>query len=124
MEILLNNPFINLTEVFSPLAMQLFIVAMVALVIIGTVTDIIHKKNVQYFFNNAKKAKLSATRELGSGERVAVIAKTVVHDIATTSELGMGKRRAAHLLGMYGTIIFLDFICYVSVLLYVCKFWQ
>ena len=50
MEILLNNPFINLTEVFSPLAMQLFIVAMVALVIIGTVTDIIHKKNVQYFF--------------------------------------------------------------------------
>ena len=106
MEILLNNPFINLTEVFSPLAMQLFIVAMVALVIIGTVTDIIHKKNVQYFFNNAKKAKLSATRELGSGERIAVIAKTVVHDIATTSELGMGKRRAAHLLGMYGTIIF------------------
>jgi len=106
MEILLNNPFINLTEVFSPLAMKLFIVAMVALVIIGTVTDIIHKKNVQYFFNNAKKAKLSATRERGSGERVAVIAKTVVHDIATTSELGMGKRRAAHLLGMYGTIIF------------------
>jgi hypothetical protein len=42
MDILLNNPFINLTEIFNPIAMQLFIVAMVALVIIGTVVDIIH----------------------------------------------------------------------------------
>ena len=73
MDILSNNPFINLTEIFNPIAMQLFIVAMVALVIIGTVVDIIHKKNVQYFFNNAKKAKLSATKELGSGERIVVI---------------------------------------------------
>ena len=27
-------------------------------------------------------------------------------DIGTTSELGMGKRRLAHVLGMYGTILF------------------
>jgi hypothetical protein len=53
-----------------------------------------------------KKAKLSATRELGSGEKVSIIAKTVVYDIGTTSELGAGKRRVAHLLGMYGTILF------------------
>jgi len=50
MNIFLNNPFINLTEIFNPIAMQLFIVAMVVLVIIGTLVDIIHKKNVQYFF--------------------------------------------------------------------------
>ena len=68
MEILSNNPFFNLTEIFNPIAMQLFVIAMVALVIIGTLVDIIHKKNVQYFFNNAKKAKLSATREIGSGD--------------------------------------------------------
>ena len=30
----------------------------------------------------------------------------VAQDIATTSELGMGKRRLAHVLGMYGTILF------------------
>jgi len=57
MEILSNNPFFNLTEIFNPIAMQLFVIAMVALVIIGTLIDIIHKKNVQYFFNNAKKSK-------------------------------------------------------------------
>ena len=55
---------------------------------------------------NAKKAKKSAQVELTTGKRTAVILKTVAHDIATTSELGWGKRRIAHVLGMYGTIIF------------------
>ena len=39
-------------------------------------------------------------------KKTTVILKTVVHDIAITSELGMGKRRLAHVLGMYGTICF------------------
>ena len=66
----------------------------------------IHHKNLTYFFNNAKKAKLSATKKLGVTEKVSVIAKTTVVDIGTTSELGFGKRRLAHVLGMYGTILF------------------
>ena len=77
-----------------------------ALIIIGTIIQMIHHKNVTYFFNNAKKAKLSADRELGAAEKTSVILKTVVHDIATTAELGAGKRRVAHVLGMYGTILF------------------
>ena len=52
-----NNPFSNLAEIVSPLAMQGFLIAMVGLVILGTLIDIIHKKNVKYFFDNAKKAK-------------------------------------------------------------------
>ena len=35
-----------------------------------------------------------------------MISKTIVSDIATTSELGAGKRRVAHVLGMYGTVLF------------------
>ena len=101
-----NNPFLVLSETVSPLIMQSFLIGMVALVVVGTLVDIIHKKNVKYFFENAKKAKKSATRELSNGERASIIAKTVVYDIGTTSELGAGKRRVAHLLGMYGTILF------------------
>ena len=101
-----NNPFSILSETVPAIAMQSFVIAMGLLVVLGTLVDIIHKKNVKYFFNNAKKAKKSATKELGTGERVSVIAKTVVYDIGTTSELGAGKRRVAHLLGMYGTILF------------------
>ena len=101
-----TNPFSILSETVPLIGIQSFVVIMVALVILGTVMDMIHKKNVKYFFNNAKKAKKNAKRELGSGERIAVIAKTIVHDIGTTSELGLGKRRIAHVLGMYGTILF------------------
>ena len=100
------NPFSLLANSISPIFMQSFVIAMLMLVIIGTLLDIIHKKNVKYFFENAKKAKLSATKSLSTGERISVISKTIVSDIATTSELGAGKRRAAHLLGMYGTILF------------------
>ena len=100
------NPFSQLAEIVSPIAMQAFVIGMVALVITGTLLDIIHKKNVKYFFENAKKAKKSAKKNLTTGERTSVIFKTIAKDIATTSELGAGKRRAAHLLGMYGTILF------------------
>ena len=81
--------------------MQSFVIVMGLLVIIGTLVDIIHKKNVKYFFENAKKAKKSAKKVLTTSEKTTVILKTIVSDIATTSELGAGKRRTAHLLGMY-----------------------
>ena len=101
-----SNPFALLAETIPPVFMQWFVIFMAVLVIGGTLMDIIHKKNVKYFFENAKKAKLSAKKKLTSGEKISVISKTIISDIATTSELGAGKRRAAHLLGMYGTILF------------------
>ena len=55
------NPFAILAETVSPLFMQSFVVLIVILIAVGTLVDIIHKKNVKYFFENAKKAKLSAT---------------------------------------------------------------
>ena len=100
------NPFSILAETVSPIFMQMFVIVMAILVVVGTLLDIIHKKNVKYFFNNAKKAKLSATKTLSTGEKITVISKTIVSDIATTSELGAGQRRVAHLLGMCGTILF------------------
>ena len=101
-----TNPFAVLAEIVPPVFMQWFVIVMAILVVLGTLLDIIHKKNVKYFFENAKKAKLSAKKTLTSGEKISVISKTIISDIATTSELGAGKRRAAHLLGMYGTILF------------------
>ena len=52
-----NNPFSNLAEIVSPLAMQGFLIAMVGLVILGTLIDILHKKNVKYFLIMQKKQK-------------------------------------------------------------------
>ena len=114
-----NNPFSALSEFIPPIAMQSFVIVMGLLVVIGTLVDIIHKKNVKYFFENAKKAKKSAKKILTTSERTSVIIKTIASDIATTSELGAGKRRVAHLLGMYGTILFwigsvVMIFCYAS----------
>ena len=101
-----NNPFSILSETVPPIAMQTFVIVMGLLVVLGTLLDIIHKQNVKYFFENAKKAKKSAKKILTTGEKTAVVIKTIAYDITTTSELGAGKRRVAHLLGMYGTIFF------------------
>ena len=64
-----NNPFSILAETITPLAMQGFIIAMVILIALGTIIQMIHHKNLTYFFNNAKKAKLAATKELGIVEK-------------------------------------------------------
>ena len=114
-----SNPFFILSETVPAIATQSFVIVMAFLVAIGTLLDIIHKKNVKYFFENAKKAKKSAKKKLTAGDKTSVIIKTVASDILTTSELGAGKRRAAHLLGMYGTILFwlasvIMIFCYAS----------
>jgi hypothetical protein len=101
-----TNPFSILAETVSPFVMQGFIIAIILLIDHGTIIKMINHNNLTYFVNNAKKAKLQATREIGAGERVSILAKTAVVDIGTTSELGFGKRRLSHVLGMYGTIIF------------------
>ena len=100
------NPFSMLGETVPVIAMQAFVIVMGLLVVLGTLLDMVHKKNVKYFFENAKKAKKSAKKTLTTSEKATVVIKTIASDIATTSELGAGKRRIAHLLGMYGTILF------------------
>ena len=101
-----TNPFAVLSESLPSLLIQFFVIFMIALVAVGTLLDIIHKKNVKYFFQNAEKAKKNAKRALGNSEKTSIVIKTFASEILTTSELGAGKRRIAHLLGMYGTLLF------------------
>ena len=70
------NPFSDLGTLIPSFAMQAFLIAMVLLVIGGVVLDMMHKKNVKYFFENAQKAKQSATKNLSSGEKIKT--KTIV----------------------------------------------
>ena len=50
-----TNPFSLLSEVVPTVVMQGFIIAMVLLIVLGTIIQMIHHKNLTYFFNNAKK---------------------------------------------------------------------
>ena len=46
-----TNPFSILAEIITPLAMQGFIILMIVLIIAGTIIQMIHHKNLTYFFS-------------------------------------------------------------------------
>lgn len=100
------NPFAELSSLISPSAMQIYVVVMFILVIGGTILDVIHKKSAKYFFENAEKAKKSRVREVGGGEKISIAIQTLLVDVATSAEFCNPVRRVAHLLKMYGFIIF------------------
>ena len=102
----MNNPFSELSASISPTVMQGYVILMVLLVIGGTVLDMIHKKSAQYFFENAKKAKKSAKRTVGTGEKASIAIKVLANEVLTSGEFCNTKRRLSHLLTMYGFILF------------------
>ncbi|MCO6411834.1 MAG: adenylyl-sulfate reductase [Thiogranum sp.] len=101
-----SNPISDVSDFISPLAMQLYVIAMLILVVGGTILDTVHKKSARYFFENAEKSKASRKRELGSGEKVSIAIKTAAVDVLASGEFCNPRRRLAHLLTMYGFIIF------------------
>jgi len=101
-----ENPFSVLSEIISPAIMQVYVVAMFVLVVGGTVLDTLHKKSAKWFYKNAADAKKNATREISSGEKSSILMKTVAEDILTSAEFCNSRRRIAHLLTMYGFVVF------------------
>jgi len=100
------NPFVELSGMIPVTAMQIYVVAMIVLVIGGTLIDTIHKKSAKWFFANAQAGKKSATRTVGGGEKVGLVVKTVANEVLTSSEFSNPKRRLSHLLSMYGFVAF------------------
>jgi hypothetical protein len=101
-----SNPFAELSASISPSVMQTYIVVMVILVAAGTIYDVLHKKSAQYFRENMRKSKASATQTVGGGEMVSIAIKTAIVDVATSGEFCNPRRRIAHLLTMYGFLAF------------------
>ncbi|AYQ57706.1 Adenylylsulfate reductase membrane anchor [Bathymodiolus thermophilus thioautotrophic gill symbiont] len=86
--------------------MQTYAIIMVALVIVMTVMDMLHKKSAKYFFENASKAKKNATKELTAGDKVGIAVATIATDVVSAGEFNNPVRRLVHLLTMYGFILF------------------
>ena len=78
---------------------------MVVAVAAGTLFDIVHKGSARYFFANMRNSK-NKGRELGGGELVSIAAQTAVIDVLASGEFCNQKRRVAHLLGMYGFVLY------------------
>jgi hypothetical protein len=86
--------------------MQTYVFVMALLVVGGTLLDIIHKKSARYFFDNWRNSKKKAKQQVGGGEAISIAVQTAVVDVALSGEFCNARRRLAHLLGMYGFIIY------------------
>ena len=101
-----SNPFAELSVSVSPTIMQTYVVVMAVLVVAGTLFDVIHKGSAKYFFANMRDSGKKARKSVGGGEKIAIAVQTAVVDVALSGEFCSQQRRVAHLLGMYGFIIY------------------
>ena len=101
---LTSNPFAAISGSLPEGFMKWYVALMILSVIVGTLWDVIHKGSAKYFFANLGK---KAPREVSGGEVVAIAIKTGLIDVATSKEFCTQSRRFAHLLTMYGFILYL-----------------
>src|SRR5690242_12798593 len=86
--------------------MQVFVVVMAVLVVIGTLFDVAHKGSARYFFASWRRSKSASRQPLGAGELTSLALKTAVVDVLASGEFCNARRRVAHLLGMYGFVLY------------------
>ena len=99
------NPFAVAGASLPAGFLQGFLVVMVLAVLAGTLFDILHKGSARYFFANLRKPT-AGRRKLGGGELAAIAVQTAVVDVLASGEFCNPKRRVAHLLGMYGFMLY------------------
>jgi len=104
---LISNPFAELSTSVSPGAMKTYVVVMALLVVAGTLFDIVHKKSAAYFFGNWRTSSSKAKHQVGGGEMVSLAVQTAVVDVLASGEFCNMRRRIAHLLTMYGFVLYL-----------------
>ncbi|MBV9570313.1 MAG: adenylyl-sulfate reductase [Alphaproteobacteria bacterium] len=100
-----QNPFATLSDWIDPALMQGYIGLMVALVVGGTLLDMLHKRNAEYFFRHRQKAAASQRRKVAGGEKV-LLAVEAVGEGLVSGEFCNPRRRLAHLLTMYGFLAY------------------
>jgi hypothetical protein len=100
-----SNPFAGLSASMAPAVMQTYVVLMIVLVAVGTLIDVVHKGSARYFFANWRRSK-GKGQQVGGGELVSIAAKTAVVDVLASGEFCNARRRVAHLLTMYGFLLY------------------
>jgi hypothetical protein len=103
---LTSNPFAALSASISPAAMQTYVVIMIVLVAAGTLFDVVHKGSARYFFDNWRKSKRKGSKQVGAGELLSIAIQTGVVDVLASGEFCNARRRIAHLLTMYGFLLY------------------
>jgi hypothetical protein len=97
-----QNPFAALNATLPASAMQIYVALMVLAVIVGTLLDMVHKGSAKYFFENARKSRSQGKPV----DKASIAVKTLAVDVLASGEFCNPRRRMAHLLTMYGFILY------------------
>ncbi|MGD2073806.1 MAG: adenylyl-sulfate reductase [Gammaproteobacteria bacterium] len=103
---LTTNPFSELPTFIPAIAMQIYVGLMLLLVLAGTLFDVVHKRSASYFFAAGEKARQARTRKVNVFEKAYIAIKVILHDFLASGEFCNARRRVAHLLTMYGFLLF------------------
>ena len=100
-----NNAFASAAQSLPAGFLQWFLAVMVVAVVVGVLLDMAHKGSAQYFFANMRKSK-GKGRQVGGGELASIAVQTAVVDVLASGEFCNPRRRLAHLLTMYGFVLY------------------
>jgi uncharacterized membrane protein (DUF485 family) len=103
---LTTNPFAAMADLLPAGAMQIYVVLAVLAVVAGVLLDMAHKGSAAYFFANWRQASRQGTRPVGGGELASIAVRTGVVDVLASGEFCNPRRRIAHLLTMYGFVLY------------------
>jgi hypothetical protein len=103
---LTNNVFAVAAQSLPAGFLQGFLAVMAILVVAGTLFDVIHKGSARYFFDNWRRSR-GKGKPVAGGEMVSIAVQTAVVDVLASGEFCNPKRRIAHLLGMYGFVLYI-----------------
>jgi hypothetical protein len=95
----MNNPFAAHAGFF-----QVFVIVMALAVLVGTLYDIVHKGSARYFFDHWRASRKKSAREV---PLASIAVQTALVDVLASGEFCNTRRRIAHLLTMYGFVIYI-----------------
>src|SRR5882762_3185530 len=98
-----TNPFAEPSASISPAVMQAYVVLMIVLVAAGTLFDIVHKGSARYFFDSWRKLRSKGSQQV---DLMPIAIQTAVADVLASGEFCNTRRRIAHLLTMYGFLLY------------------
>jgi hypothetical protein len=101
-----QSPFASAAQSLPAGFLQWFLAVMAILVVAGTLFDIVHKGSARYFFDTWRRSK-GKGKPVAGGELVSIAVHTAVVDVLASGEFCNARRRVAHLLGMYGFVLYI-----------------
>ena len=97
-----SNPFAAASAGLPAGFMQWYVALMILAVVVGTVLDMVHKGSAKYFFANARKSRAQGRPV----DKASIAVKTLAVDVLASGEFCNPRRRVAHLLTMYGFVLY------------------